>query len=307
MRIVVTGGAGFIGSHLVDALLTRPDVSVTVLDNLHRGRLDNLGQHDGDCRLRFLPADVRDAATIERALRGADLVYHLAAQSNVMGAVSDPRYSFESNVLGTFNVLEAARLAGVRRIVFASSREAYGEAARLPVDEDQPLAATNTYGASKAAAEVYCRSFTNVFGLETVILRFANVYGPRDAGRVIPIWIARALRGEPLEVYGGDQVIDFVWVGQAVEALLRAADTDVVGRPVNIATGAGTPICVLAERIIAATGSRSEVRVTAARSAEVRRFVADTTRMRTLLGLTPDADPLAQLPSMVDAAAVGAC
>lgn len=299
MHIVVTGGAGFIGSHLVDALLARPFVTVLVLDNLRRGRLVNIAHHDGDPRFHFLDGDIRDEQTVELALRGAQCVYHLAAQSNVMGAVSDPRYSFETNVRGTFNVLDAAQRLGVRRVVFASSREAYGEARCLPVTEDQPLTAKNTYGASKVAAEAYCRTFAHVFGLETVVLRFANVYGPRDFDRVIPIWLERARRGKPLEVYGGEQVIDFVWIGTVVEALMRAAEADLVGRPVNIAGGSGTPIRELAARILAVTGSESPLHVSPARKDEVVRFVADVQRMRSLLGIEPDTDPLARLPEMV--------
>jgi UDP-glucose 4-epimerase len=302
VHVVVTGGAGFIGSHLVDALLARETTSVLVVDNLRRGRLINIAHHDGDPRFNFLLGDVREPDVLAEALRDADVVYHLAAQSNVMGAVSDPRYSFETNVMGTYNVLDAALRTGVRRVVFASSREAYGEARSVPVAEDHPLAAKNTYGASKLAGEAYCRTFTNVFGLQTAVLRFANVYGPRDFDRVIPIWIDRALNGEALEVYGGDQIIDFVWVGQAVSALLRAADADLGGEPVNVGSGTGTPIRDLAVRILAATDSRSELRVVAARQAEVARFVADVRRMRATLDLEPSADPLEYLPRLLSEA-----
>src|SRR3712207_6610959 len=156
MHIIVTGGAGFIGSHLVDALLDGRDDSVLVVDNMRRGRLANLAHHDRDPRFRLLVGDIRDQAFVHAALRGADIVYHLAAQSNVMGALSDPRYSFETNVAGTFNVLDAAHRHGVGRVVFASSREAYGETRQVPVHEEQPLLAKNLYGASKAAAESYC-------------------------------------------------------------------------------------------------------------------------------------------------------
>ncbi len=302
MYVVVTGGAGFIGSHLVDALLAdRGVATVLVVDNLRRGRLANLAQHDGDPRFRFLPGDIRDPALVEEALGGTEVVFHLAAQSNVMGAVSDPRYSFETNVVGTYNVLEAALRCSVRRVVFASSREAYGEARAIPVSEGEPLAAKNTYGASKAAAEAYCRTFTNVFGLEVAVLRFANVYGPRDVDRVIPIWLERAQRGESLDLYGGDQVIDFLWVGQAVEALVRAATADIVGVPINVGSGVGTPIRDLAARILDVTGSSSTVQVSPARQAEVMRFVADVARMRTLLGLTPPDDPLVYLPRLMPA------
>jgi UDP-glucose 4-epimerase len=299
MRSVVTGGAGFIGSHLVDALLARPDARVVVIDNLYRGRIRNLAQHDDDPRLELALGDIRDRPLLEEALTGADVVFHLAAQSNVMGAVSNPRYSFETNVAGTFNVLEAASNAGVHRVIFASSREAYGEARSLPVDEDQPLNAKNTYGASKAAAEAYCRTFAGTFGLETVILRFSNIYGPRDFERVIPIWLERAQAGEPLEVYGGDQIIDFLWVGYAVQALLAACDAPVVNQPLNIASGIGTPIIELARRILELTGSRGELCITPARAAEVRNFVADTRRMRRLLQIEPAADPLEGLRDLI--------
>ena len=132
MHVVVTGGAGFIGSHLVDALLAKDGYTVAVLDNLRRGRLANLARYDGDRRFRFVLGDTRNVDQVGRTLAGADTVFHLAAQSNVLGATRDPRYSFETNVCGTFNVLEAARHRGVRRVVFASSREAYGEAVSLP-------------------------------------------------------------------------------------------------------------------------------------------------------------------------------
>ena len=303
MQIVVTGGAGFIGSHLVDALLERPDDSVLVVDNMRRGRLVNLAHHDRDRRFRLLVGDVRDEGFVHSALRGADIIYHLAAQSNVMGALNNPRYSFETNVVGTFNVLDAALQHCARRVIFASSREAYGETTHLPVGEDQPLVAKNLYGASKAAAEAYCRTFTNSLGLATVILRFANVYGPRDFDRVMPLWIDRALEGEPLDMFGGRQLIDFVPVQVAVEALLAAATADIVGTPVNVASGIGTPIQELATRILRVTGSASSVRMQPSRDAEVVRFVADTSRMETVLGITPPADPLERLHELVAALA----
>ena len=299
MHIVVTGGAGFIGSHLVDTLLDGQDDSVLVVDNMRRGRLANLAHHDRDPRFRLLVGDIRDEGFVHSALRGADIVYHLAAQSNVMGALSNPRYSFESNVAGTFNVLDAALQHGARRVVFASSREAYGETTHLPVGEEQPLLAKNLYGASKAAAEAYCRTFTNSLGLPTAILRFANVYGPRDYDRVIPIWVGRALEGEPLDMFGGRQLIDFVPVQTVVRALVRAASAEIIGSPVNVASGVGTPIQELAARILTVTGSASSIRVQPSRDAEVVRFVADTTRMEGLLGVTPPADPLERLHELV--------
>src|SRR5712691_4119163 len=128
-----------------------------------------------------------------------------------MGAVRNVDYTFETNVVGTFNVLRGAVEQGVPRVLFASSREVYGEPISLPVDEESPLLAINSYGASKVAAEAYCRAFRREYGLHTVILRLANVYGPRDHGRVIPLWLQQALAGEDLRVHGGKQVIDFLW------------------------------------------------------------------------------------------------
>jgi len=302
MHVVVTGGAGFIGSHLVDALIERSGDSVLVVDNLRRGRMSNLAVHCGNPRFKFLSGDVRDEAFLLEALRDAEIIYHLAGQANVMGAVNEPRYTFESNVIGTFNVLEAASRCRVRRVVFASSREAYGEPRAVPVSEDEALGAKNTYGASKVAAEAYCRTYANVFGLETAILRFANVYGPRDSDRIIPKWIDDAIQGRPLEVHGGRQVIDFVWVGFAVEALLRAASADPAEFPVNVGSGVGTPIGELAARILAVTGSRSRMLVTPERGAEVRRFVADVSRMRSVLGVAPGDDPLDHLQHLAGAA-----
>jgi UDP-glucose 4-epimerase len=304
VHAVVTGGAGFIGSHLVDALLARAGTTVLVLDNLSRGRMSNLAHHEGDPRFELMLGDVREKGDVAKAVEGASVVFHLGAQSNVMGAVSDPRYSFETNVVGTFNVLEAAAEARVKRVVFASSREAYGESRTLPVPEDQPLDAKNTYGASKAAAEAYCRTFSNVFELETAILRLANVYGPRDFDRVIPLWITRALRGAPIVVFGGDQIIDFVWVGQVVDALLSAAEKR-IARPVNVASGVGTPIGNLAQKVLVGTNSASPLEMIPARPEEVRRFVADVRRMSCILDIAPAADPLEHLPKVIESLRTG--
>src|SRR5207245_6922028 len=138
--------------------------------------------------------------------------YHLAAQSTVMGGVTAAEYTFTTNIVGTFNVLRAAATCGVERVVFTSSREVYGEPINLPVDEDSPLLAINSYVASKVAGEAYCRAFRREFGLQVGILRLANVYGQRDIGRVIPMWIEQAMSGRELNVYGGKQVIDLVWI-----------------------------------------------------------------------------------------------
>jgi UDP-glucose 4-epimerase len=188
-------------------------------------------------------------------------------------------------------------------VVFTSSREVYGDPKTLPVDEDAPLLAKNAYGASKLAGEAYCRTFASS-RLSVEVLRLANVYGAGDSGRVIPLWLAAAQQGADLQLYGGEQVIDFLWVGTCVDALLFAAEHGLPG-PVNIGSGVGTRILELAERILQVTGSSSRVVRTAARVVEVAKFVADTQRMRAL-GLVPESDPLAHLSEIAAAYTRGA-
>ncbi len=292
MKIFVTGGAGFIGAHLVAAALAAGD-EVVALDNMRRGVRAKLSDE-----ARLVEGDIRDRDTVALAMRGAQRVYHLAAQSNVLGAVTDTDYSFTSNVVGTYNVLVAARDAGVERVIFTSSREVYGEVEQLPVAEDRPMDPKNAYGASKVAGEVYCRTFQNTYGLDVSVLRLANVYGSGDRDRVIPIWLDRARRGEDLEIYGGAQVLDLVTVALVVAALRRAAEVSLGGRVVNVGSGVGTPLRDLADRIVRLPSREVGLRVAPARSIEVTRFVADVARMRDLLDLAPPADPLEGLAAL---------
>jgi UDP-glucose 4-epimerase len=297
-KVLITGGAGFIGAHLVERLLARGD-EVVVLDNMKRASRDKLAEHVRRGRVRVVEDDIRHFGAVAEVVRGCETVFHLAAQSNVMGSVDDPDYSITTNVLGTFNVLRASAEAGIRRLIFTSSREVYGDPTTLPVAEDHPLVGKNAYGASKVAGEAYCRSFAATHGLTVQVVRLANVYGPGDSGRVIPLWLTAAQEGRDLQVYGGEQVIDFLWVGTAVDALLFAAERGLPG-PVNIGSGKGTRILELAERVLQATGSKSSVVRTPARSVEVAKFVADVRLMQSL-GLTPEADPLQHLAEMVAA------
>ena len=297
-RALVTGGAGFIGSHLVDALLNRGAREVVVVDNLVRGRLSNLDAARSD-RLRVIEADIRDRDALAQAMRGVDTVYHLAAQSTVLGAARDVDYTFTTNVVGTYNVLRVAHDERVKRVLFTSSREVYGEPLCLPVDEGHPLMSINSYGASKVSGEALCRAFTRESELETVVLRLANVFGPRDHGRVIPHWIEQARAGRELVVYGGEQVIDFIWVGHVVEAILRAASSDRTLPPINVASGTGTRILDLARRISQVVGHANPVKIEPRRTIEVARFIGNVERMTQLLGLAPPTDPLANLLQMV--------
>jgi UDP-glucose 4-epimerase len=301
-KAIVTGGAGFIGSHLV-ARLAEQSIEVVVLDNLRRASPANVGALARLGRVDLVEGDIRMFDRVAETVRGADVVFHLAAQSNVMGAVLDPNYSITTNVIGTFNVLRAAAEGDVPRVVFTSSREVYGDPEALPVAEDAPLLAKNAYGASKAAGEAYCRTFASKT-LAVEIVRLANVYGAGDSGRVIPLWLGAAAAGRDLEVYGGEQVIDFLWVGTCVDALLLAAERGLPG-PVNIGSGTGTKILDLASRVLEVTRSKSKIVLTAAREIEVAKFVADTRCMRSLgIEPEPDPDPLAHLGELVAAYAV---
>ncbi len=291
MNVLVTGGAGFIGRHLVRALVEAGD-DVTVLDNLHRST-----RADVHSSARFIEGDIRDATALDGALRNCQTVYHLAAQSNVLGAIQDVDYSFTTNVAGTFELLKAAERAGVHRVVFTSSREVYGEQRVLPVSETAQTNAKNAYGASKVAGEAYCRTWAARGDIKCAIVRLANVYGPGDTGRVIPIWVDRAASGQDLVIFGGQQVVDFIPVETAVSAIRAAAEADLDG-PVNVGSGRGTPLLALADRIRALAGGRVANVIEPAREAEVVRFVADTTRMREVLGVEPPADPLCRLPDL---------
>jgi nucleoside-diphosphate-sugar epimerase len=296
-QILITGGAGFIGSHLVDRLALDPSNRLVVLDNLRRGRLANLEPIAG--RVEFIQGDICDRSVVERAIQGIDLVYHLAAQSNVLGAVTDLDYSFRANVVGTFEVLRAAAQAGARRLVFSSSREVYGDPQTLPVQESAPLRPKNAYGSSKAAGEMYCRAFRSS-AFTPVILRLANVYGTRDFDRVIPIFVNQALRGVPLTLYGGKQVLDFIWIDTVVESLVRAGWGEIPDGPMNIGSGKATDLVTLAKRVLLEANSRSELRIAPAREGEVSQFVADTSFMRRTFAMEATEDPLRELAKVIE-------
>jgi UDP-glucose 4-epimerase len=249
--------------------------------------------------VEFIQADICDRSVVERAVRGVDLVYHLAAQSNVLGAVADIDYSFRANVVGTFEVLRAAAAAGAKRLVFSSSREVYGDPQTLPVPESAPICPKNAYGASKVAGEMYCRAFSSR-AFEPIILRLANVYGTRDFDRVIPIFVNQALRGLPLTLYGGKQILDFVWIDTVVESLVRAGCGDVPSGPMNIGSGKPTDLITLAKRVLVTANSRSELRIAPAREIEVSRFVADTSLMRHVFAMEATEDPLDRLATVIE-------
>lgn len=289
MKIAVTGGAGFIGHHLVAHLL-QAGHAVTVLDNLRRASFERAELAGARC----LEGDVRERAACVEAFREADAVVHLAAQSNVMGSEADPDYTYATNVTGTWNVAVAARECGVGHVVFASSREVYGDAATLPVPETAPFKPHNLYGASKVAGEVLLGALS-AGGPAVSIVRLSNVIGRGDSGRVVPLWLKAAAEGCPLTVFGGEQVMDLVPVGFVCKALERVLHLGPLDAPLNIGSGRETRILDLARHIVALTESPSAIEVVPPRGPEVTRFCADVSGLRAELGLEPPLDPLAAI------------
>jgi UDP-glucose 4-epimerase len=292
MKALVTGGAGFIGSNLVDALLARGD-EVTVLDDLSTGRRENL---DGALAAgaRLAEADVRDADAVAAIAAAAkpDVVFHLAAQIDVRKSVEDPAFDAAVNVGGTANVLEAAREVGAGRFVFVSTGGAIygeGEGKGLPLDEGAPAEPLSPYGQSKFAAEGYLGLYERLYGLSTVALRLGNVYGPRqdplgEAG-VIAIFCGKLRAGERPTVFGdGRQTRDYIYVGDVVSAALAAGDSQATGA-INIGTGKETDVLELIESLKSLSGNESfDPEFAPERTGEVQRIAIDATRAQQELG-----------------------
>jgi UDP-glucose 4-epimerase len=297
-KVVVTGGAGFIGSHLVDRLLEDGAHRVIVLDNLQRGRREHLASLGEDSRLTLVVGDVRDYDTVRELLRGASLVFHLAAIGATDPADSGAPEALAGNVLGTIQVLRAASMHGVRRVVFTSSHEVYGEPIGLPVDEGNPLLSVSVEGAAKVACEALCRAFRKQLGLDVAILRLATVYGQRDPDSPISHWIHTAEAGEELEIHA-EEVVDLVWVGQVVEALVRAGNLGGPLPPINVASGTGTPLLSMARRIARIARNSSRITMLPRGSSQDRQFIASIDRMREILKVEPLTDPLLHLEELV--------
>jgi len=293
MRTLVTGGAGFIGSNLVDALLERGD-DVAVIDNLTTGRRANLDQAIAN-GARLVEADFRDGQAVREIVENAsaEVIFHLGAQIDVRRSVADPAFDATVNVVGTINMLEAARLAGVRRFVFASTGGAiYGEGRVIPAPETHPSEPEAGYGQSKLSAEGYCGLYERLHGLSTVALRYGNVYGPRqdplgEAG-VIAIFCGKLVEGGQPTVFGdGLQTRDYVYVGDVVAANLAAADSD-AGGSFNIGLGVQSTVLDLVE-ILARIGGRPDFEAEHApeRPGEIMHIALDASRAREVLGWEP--------------------
>ena len=288
---LVTGGAGFIGGHLVERLCA-DGWRVRVLDDFSSGKPENLAAVDG--RIELLRGDIRDADLLAKAVHGMEVVFHEAAMASVPKSVAEPILTNSVNVGGTLAVLDAARLAGVRRVVYAASSSAYGDAPGLPKVETMPVDLLSPYALQKHAGESYCRLYTQLYGLETVALRYFNVYGPRqdpksEYAAVIPKFITACLRGESPTIFGdGEQTRDFVMVYDAVQANLLAADAPgAAGRVFNVAAGRRTSLNELIAVIREQTGAKAQPRHAPPREGDVRDSVASLESTRALLGYEP--------------------
>ena len=285
-RVLVTGGAGFIGSHLVDALVARGD-DVIVVDNLSVGSRENLAHHAPTGRVHLEVADVLDKPAMATLMRGIDTVFHLATQC-VRLSLSDPELVHRVNTDGTLNALLGAAGAGVRRFVYVSSSEAFGSAQSVPMNEDHPFEPTTIYGASKLAGEHYARVFHGTHGLATIIVRPFNTYGPRSHfegayGEVIPKFVVRVLNGKRPIVFGdGLQTRDFTYVTDTARGMVRAAECDMlIGRAVNVARGQEVSINDIARLVLETCGRTDLVPEHGPdRPADVRRHYADVQRAR---------------------------
>jgi UDP-glucose 4-epimerase len=288
---LVTGGAGFIGSHLTARLLAEGGC-VRVLDNFSTGSAANLPSTGAD--LEVIHGDVRDLAAVERAVQGTTAIFHQAALRSVPRSVLDPLATNEHNVTGTLHVFEAARRAGVRRVVYASSSSVYGDRPDLPKREDQAPAPISPYAVSKLAAERYGSVWHRLYGVETVGLRYFNVFGPRqdpasEYAAVIPKFILWGLRGEPLEIHGdGRQSRDFTYIDDVVNANLRAGlAPDVGGEVFNVGGGERTSLLEIIERLEKILERTLERRHTPLRAGDIPHTLADVSKGQRLLGHTP--------------------
>jgi len=296
-RVLVTGGAGLIGSHIADLLVEEDVAEVVVLDNLTRGRYENLAAARARGRVTVREDDIRDAAAVHRAMEGVDVVFHQAA-IRITQCAEEPRMAIEVLVNGSYNVLEAAVAAKVSRVVAASSASVYGEPRYVPIDEDHPFENRTLYGAAKVADEQMLRAFHEMYGLPYVALRYFNVYGPRmdvhgAYTEVMIRWLDRIEKGETPLIFGdGAQSMDFVYVTDVAAANIAAMKSDVVDDVFNVATGVETSLNELAALLLDAMGRpdlRPEHRE-ARKVNGVKRRLGDTTRARERLGYAARVD-----------------
>ncbi len=302
MNILVTGGAGFIGSHVVDKLIAQGD-HVRVLDNLSTGKRGNLPETG----IEFVCGDIRDFATVEKSVQGMDAIFHLAAVASVQASVDDPMGTHATNLIGTLHLLEAARRLRVRRVVYASSAAVYGDTQRLPVPEACMPNPLSPYAADKLAGEHYLSFYGNKFGIEGTGFRFFNIYGPRQDpsspySGVISIFVERLRTAAPVTIFGdGHQTRDFVYVGDLAQVLLQSLSTEsTVGKIMNVGRGKECSLIELIEVLERLTGRNLTRRHDPSRVGDIVRSCADVSQLRANLGFVPATsldDGLAQLLS----------
>ncbi len=287
MNILVTGGAGFIGSHLVDHLVSKKH-NLIVLDNLSTGELSNIKQHIESGRIVFIEGDIRNSRAISRATRSVDAIIHLAALISVEESKLEPILYHQVNVTGTLKLLKAAVKSKVKHFIFTSSAAVYGNPVKLPINENHPLNPISIYGATKIAAEQYIKTYSNLHGLKTTILRIFNAYGPRQkynpyAG-VITIFINNALNNKPLIIYGdGNQTRDFIYVKDVAKAIELAIESQTQGI-FNIATGKPTTINQLASTIRELVNPKIEILHDKPRPGDIYHSYADVSKAEKELG-----------------------
>ena len=303
-KYLVTGGAGFIGSNIVEALVYRGDY-VRVLDNFTTGKPKNLLELAR--RIEFIKGDIRDLERVREAVKGMDYVLHQAALPSVTRSIQDPITTNDVNITGTLNVLVAARDAKVKRVIYAASSSVYGDIPTLPKREDMPAKPISPYGISKYVGEQYCQLFTELYGLETVSLRYFNIFGPKQDpsspySGVISIFIKAFLNGAPPKIYGdGEQSRDFTFVANAVRANLLACDAEgASGQVFNIACGRRTTINELAWLIREILVSGVEPVHDEPRPGDILHSLADISKAQTILGYEPKVDLTVGLMKTID-------
>lgn len=288
---LVTGGAGFIGSHIAEKLILNGH-KVRVFDNLSTGRIENLDPVEK--KIDFIQEDIRDMDRLVQAMSGIDMVFHHAALPSVPRSIEEPRDCHEVNITGTLNVLLAARQAGVQRVIYAGSSSAYGDTPVLPKKEDMTPSPLSPYALAKLTGEYYCRVFSSVYGLETITLRYFNVFGPRQNpesqyAAVIPKFIQAVLNGEQPAVFGdGGQTRDFTYVGNVADAnILAALAEKTSGNVVNVAAHIQISLNQLLNTLENISGRKIHPRYEPPRPGDVRHSFADISRARQLLGYSP--------------------
>lgn len=286
-KALVTGGAGFIGSHIVERLIAE-GMDVAVIDDLSVGRTENISKG-----VRFYRASILDASVVSQALDGVDVVFHDAARVSIRNSFDDAVRDAETNVLGTVSLLKECAMAGIKKFIYASSMAVYGAAATLPVSENNSLSPASPYGTGKLAGESYLRQLAEHYGFEGVVLRYFNTYGPRQTFTpyvgVITIFITRILQGKPPVIYGqGSQVRDFIHVKDVAKANIHAMTKAAHGSVINVGTGKGTSVAEISGLLLKRLGSDLVPVFAPLPGGEPDDSVADVTELEKVLGFVPD-------------------